>query len=74
MRALAAMAGAIGAIVPLPDAYTAEGLRVVAGVTYLGDNAKARRELGYAPRPLEAGLRETLAHEMKALGMAPPPA
>ena len=49
-----------------------ERLRVGAGVTYLGSNAKARRVLGYEPRPLEAGLRETLAYEMRLLGMAAP--
>ena len=59
----------VGQVVPLPESYTAEGLRVTAGVTYLGDNAKARRELGYAPRPLADGLAETLRHEMKLLGM-----
>jgi len=48
-----------------------ERLRAAAGVTYLGTNAKARRELGYAPRSLEVGLRETLDHEMRLLGMAP---
>jgi dihydroflavonol-4-reductase len=31
------------------------------GVTYWAKDDKARRELGYAPRSLEAGLRETLA-------------
>src|SRR5213594_766424 len=46
-----------------------ERLRVAAGVTYLGSNAKARRELGFAPRPLEEGLRETLRHEMRLLGI-----
>jgi nucleoside-diphosphate-sugar epimerase len=46
-----------------------ERLRDLAGVTYLGSNAKARRVLGYDPRPLETGLRETLAHEMNLLGM-----
>jgi nucleoside-diphosphate-sugar epimerase len=56
---------------PLPETYSAEGLRVVAGVTYLGDNAKARRELGFNPRPLEDGLRETLLHEMRLLGLRP---
>jgi nucleoside-diphosphate-sugar epimerase len=30
-----------------------------------GDNAKARRELGFNPRLLEAGLKETLEFEMK---------
>jgi nucleoside-diphosphate-sugar epimerase len=49
-----------------------ERLRVGAGVTYLGSNAKARRALGFDPRPLEAGLRETLAHEMRLLGLEPP--
>jgi len=48
-------------------------LRVTSGVTYLGDNAKARRELGFDPRPLEVGLRETLLHEMHLLGMRPLP-
>ncbi len=48
-----------------------ERLRDVAGVTYLGNNAKARRELGFDPRPLEDGLRETLQHEMQLLGISP---
>jgi len=37
-------------------ALPAEYLRVNAGPTYIGDNAKARRELGYNPRPLKEGL------------------
>jgi nucleoside-diphosphate-sugar epimerase len=51
----------------LPPTYTSEGLRVVGGVTYLGDNSKAKRELGYNPRPLREGWGETLLHEMKLL-------
>lgn len=53
----------------LPDTYTSEGLRVIAGVTYLGDNRKARRFLGYDPRPLREGLESTLRHEMSLLGI-----
>ena len=34
-----------------------EIVRASAGVTYWATDAKARRELGYAPRDLEAGLR-----------------
>ena len=34
------------------------------------EGAKARRALGFDPRPLEAGLRETLAHEKQLLGTA----
>jgi nucleoside-diphosphate-sugar epimerase len=51
----------------LPESYTSEGLRVVAGVTYWGDNSKAKRELGYNPRPLREGWGETLLHEVKLL-------
>jgi len=45
-----------------------EMLRVGAGVTYLGSNAKATRELGLRHRPFEEGLRETLSVEMHAHG------
>lgn len=53
----------------LPEAYTSEGLRVIAGPTYWGDNSKAKRELGYNPRPFPEGWGETLRHEMKLLSM-----
>jgi len=46
--------------------------RPTSGVSQLGNDAKARRELGFEPRPLEDGLRETLFHEMHALGMRVP--
>ena len=51
----------------MPPTYTSEGLRVIAGVTYLGNNSKARHELGYDPRPLREGWADTLRHEMKLL-------
>lgn len=53
----------------LPETYTSEGLRVVGGVTYWGDNSKARRELGYNPRPVSEGWTETVKHEMKLLNL-----
>ncbi|HET8679291.1 MAG TPA: hypothetical protein VFM39_04170 [bacterium] len=43
----------------------------MAGVTYLGSNARAARELGFSARPLEEGLSETLTHEMRVLGLPP---
>jgi nucleoside-diphosphate-sugar epimerase len=67
MRLLAAVMGPVGALLPLPGTYTAEAIRSSAGVTYLGSNAKARRELGFDPRPLEQGLLETLLAELAAL-------
>ena len=68
LKVMAVIMSVVEKFTLLPEAYTSEGLRIAAGVTYLGDNAKARRELGYNPRPLEDGLRETLKHEMKLLG------
>lgn len=69
VRLMAACMGIVGKVARLPSAYTAEGLRIVAGVTYLGSNEKAKRELGFTVRPLEDGLRETLQHEMRVLSM-----
>jgi nucleoside-diphosphate-sugar epimerase len=73
MRASSTVMSVVGAVVTLPMALSAEALRVLAGVTYLGSNAKAKTELGYDPRPLRDGLRPTLAHEMRQLGMTPAP-
>ena len=53
----------------VPETYTSEGLRILGGVTYWGDNSKARRFLGFNPRPLREGLESTLRHEMSLLGM-----
>ena len=69
---MAAVASVAERAFTLPPSYTGEGLRGIAGVTYIGDNAKARRELGYNPRPMRDGLIETLAHEMRLrVGAAP---
>jgi nucleoside-diphosphate-sugar epimerase len=59
--------------VKVPPTFTAEYLRVSAGVTYMGDHSKARTELGFAPRSLEEGMQETIAWEMKELGMTKAP-
>ncbi len=70
LRAMSGFMGVIERVIPLPVSFTSEFLRVSAGSTYIGRNDKARRELGFLPRPLETGLRETLAHELRLLGMA----
>lgn len=71
MKAAAALVAAIERIapLPLPDTYRAEGLRTTAGVTYLGSNDKARRDLGFTVRPLIDGLRETALWYMGQLGI-----
>ncbi|MFZ5879279.1 MAG: NAD-dependent epimerase/dehydratase family protein [Chloroflexota bacterium] len=52
----------------MPESYTSEGLRIIAGVTYIGSNDKARNELGFDPRPLRVGWEQTLNHELALLG------
>jgi hypothetical protein len=73
LKASAALMSVAEKLVPVPAMYTSEYLRINAGVTYLGDNAKAWRELGYNPRSLDEGLPPTLLHEMALLGMTPKP-
>jgi nucleoside-diphosphate-sugar epimerase len=63
MRFLAGLMYPIDYAARLPELYTYEGLRSIAGVTYTGNDEKARTELGYDPRDLQDGLRDTLAHE-----------
>ena len=71
VRAGAVLAGLAERIVSLPPELTPEGLRTLAGTTYLGTAARAERELGWTSRPLVDGLAETLRHEMAALGLPP---
>jgi dihydroflavonol-4-reductase len=59
LRAVAPLVRRIG-----PD--LGEIVSASAGVTYWATDAKARRELGYAPRDLEAGLSATFGGEPRA--------
>lgn len=62
IRAMTPLGPLVGPAMGFPpnlrEAYSAS-----AGVTYWGGHDKAVRELGYAPRPLEQGLRDTFAAE-----------
>ena len=71
MSMMANLMRIVGHFFSLPPEYTSESLRVIAGTTYIGDNSKARRELGFQPRPFEEGLRETLLYEMRRLNLDP---
>jgi nucleoside-diphosphate-sugar epimerase len=62
LRLLASVLRPAAALFPLPTRYHPETLRTSSGVTYLGDDTKARRDLGFSTRPLEDGLMETLTH------------
>jgi nucleoside-diphosphate-sugar epimerase len=66
-KAMAAAARLVEKILPLPELYSSEAQRVIAGVTYQGDNRKARQELGYEPRTLREGFQEWLPQEQQAL-------
>ena len=66
-RTLAPVAALLERVATLPKDYRTESLRVLAGVTYLGDNSKAQAELGLEHRPLREGLEETVRHEMERL-------
>ena len=59
LRAIAPLGGLIGPAMGVAP-NLAEVIRAADGVTYWATDAKARAELGYAPRDLEAGLRTIL--------------
>ena len=60
LRGFAPLGGLVGPMMGVAP-NLGEVIRAAAGVTYWATDAKARRELGYSPRDLEAGLRSMLA-------------
>jgi nucleoside-diphosphate-sugar epimerase len=69
VRVLSSVMGLVERFVAVPPAFSEEGLRVLAGVTYYASAEKARRELGFSTRPFDEGWRETLEHELRLLRM-----
>ena len=59
LRGLAPLGALIGPVLG-GDPNIGETIRASVGVTYWASSEKAKRELGYAPRELEAGLRTLL--------------
>ena len=59
LRGFAPLGGLIGPAMGVAP-NLGEVIRAAAGVTYWATDAKARAELGYAPRDLESGLRSLL--------------
>jgi dihydroflavonol-4-reductase len=62
LRAMAPIAGRVGPIGGLP-ADLRETIAASAGVTYWASSRKATEELGFSPRDLETGLRDTFLGE-----------
>ncbi len=67
LKFLSRMVKPIEALLKLPAVYSSESLRVAAGVTYLGDNTKAKQALGFQPRSLHQGLQATLECDRPSL-------
>lgn len=68
MNTMSGIMGVLERVIPLPETFSSEMMRIMSGVSYIGSNEKARRELGYQPRPLAEGMRETVLHEMAIAG------
>lgn len=73
MKTAAAVTSLLKPLIPLPKDLDPEVLRASGGATYLGNDAKARSQLEFAPRPLEVGLRETLEYEQRLLAQPEQP-
>ena len=61
----------IGAVIPLPATFAGETLRINADMTNLATNAKARKELGFDPRPLREVFKDVLPYELEKMGKKP---
>lgn len=60
VKPTAGLMGLLGKYVDLPELLSEEAIRI-SGSTYLGSAEKARRELGWQPRSIEEGMRQTLS-------------
>jgi len=70
VRPLAPVVGAVNAVFDLPTVFSREATEML-GATYMARADKARAELGWKPRPLQSGMKETF--EWVAETTPPPP-
>ncbi len=67
---LAPIIGAVEQALPLPALFCRDSVAIV-GATYIARAEKAHAELGWTPRPLREGLRETFEAQQEAEPPAP---
>ena len=60
LKAIAPLGALIGPVLSESEPNLGETIRASDGVTYWASSKKAKRDLGYAPRDLESGLRTLL--------------
>jgi nucleoside-diphosphate-sugar epimerase len=48
----------VGRLIHLPPILTVDAIHIL-GISYVGSDDKARRELGWQPRPLDEGFQAT---------------
>jgi dihydroflavonol-4-reductase len=60
----ASLAGGLEKFLKLPMAFSSEALNVLADSTFYATADKARRELGWQPRPIEQTFKEVLADKI----------
>lgn len=61
VKAAAPLLAPLARLAGLPPEIMSEGVAMSAGLTWAYSGEKARRELGWKPRPLDVGLAQTLA-------------
>jgi hypothetical protein len=59
LKAMAPLGPVLGPVLGFPKNFK-EAIASSDNVTYWGTHAKAMRELGYSPRDLDTGLKQTL--------------
>ncbi len=69
LRPLAPAIGALEKVIPLPSLFCRDSV-IVLGASYAATADKARRELGWTPRPLREGLSRTLTAQANAQRIA----
>ncbi len=70
LHPFAPLIGVLSSLLPLPAFFSREAAEVV-GATYMASADKAHKELGWQPRPLQAGMLETFEWISESAKLSP---